>query len=157
MHGLAIEVYRLMRTVRHSLVPAELRPVHKAVTIPGAIRILWLGIACVCAYSALAVDAQPPAVRPEEVALGRALFNDPLLSFDGTMACVTCHVPEQGFTVNGSATAVGRGGKSGPVVCGLFLGSCNFREVPQAHTPAMASTSEDKTPCTRCVKRDRTA
>ena len=84
---------------------------HKAVTIPGAIQILWLGIACVCAYSALAVNAQPPAVQPEEVALGRALFNDPLLSFDGTMACVTCHVPEQGFTVNGSATAVGRGGK----------------------------------------------
>ncbi len=66
---------------------------------------------CVCACSALADDALPPTARPGEVALGRALFNDPLLSFDGTMACVSCHVPEHGFTVNGAATAVGRGGK----------------------------------------------
>ena len=66
---------------------------------------------CVCTCSALADDAPRPTARPGEVALGRALFNDPLLSFDGTMACVTCHVPEQGFTLNGSATAMGRGGK----------------------------------------------
>jgi cytochrome c peroxidase len=79
--------------------------------VPGAIRILWLSLACLCACTVLAEDVQRTTAPPAEVALGRALFNDPLLSSDGTMACVTCHVPEQGFTVNGSETAVGRGGK----------------------------------------------
>lgn len=58
------------------------------VTVPGAIRILWLCMTCVCACSALADGTQPPTARAGEVTLGRALFNDPLLSFDGTMACV---------------------------------------------------------------------
>jgi cytochrome c peroxidase len=96
---------------RQSLVREKLRTAQKTATIPGVIRILWLCMTCVCACSALADDAPRPTARPGEVALGRALFNDPLLSSDGTMACVTCHVPEQGFTLNGSPTAMGRGGK----------------------------------------------
>ena len=66
---------------------------------------------CTCTCSALADGSLRPPARPGEAALGQALFNDPALSVDGTMACVTCHVPEQGFTLNGSATAMGRGGK----------------------------------------------
>lgn len=46
-----------------------------------------------------------------QVALGRRLFMDPRLSSDGTIACASCHVPEQGFAAGSSPVAVGRGGK----------------------------------------------
>jgi cytochrome c peroxidase len=35
---------------------------------------------------------------PEKVALGKKLFYDRRLSGDGTMSCVTCHMPEMAFT-----------------------------------------------------------
>ncbi len=35
---------------------------------------------------------------PEKVALGKMLFFDRRLSGDGTMSCVTCHMPELAFT-----------------------------------------------------------
>ena len=50
----------------------------------------------------------PPALAD----LGRKLFFDRRLSFNGTMSCAMCHVPEEGFTSNGSRTAVGMEGKS---------------------------------------------
>ena len=50
----------------------------------------------------------PPALAE----LGRKLFFDRRLSFNGTMSCAMCHVPEEGFTSNGSRTAVGMEGKS---------------------------------------------
>lgn len=40
--------------------------------------------------------AEPP--RPERVRLGRWLFYDKRLSADGTIACSTCHRPENGFS-----------------------------------------------------------
>ena len=46
------------------------------------------------------------------VELGRKLFFDRRLSFNGTMSCAMCHVPEEGFTSNASRTAVGIEGKS---------------------------------------------
>jgi cytochrome c peroxidase len=46
------------------------------------------------------------------VDLGRKLFMDRRLSPNGTMSCGMCHVPEQGFTVNEVATAVGLEGRS---------------------------------------------
>ncbi len=59
----------------------------------------------------------PPQVRPDAsnrvsgqaaaIALGAALFNDPLLSVDGAFSCASCHDPEQGFTTP-QARAVGR-------------------------------------------------
>ena len=55
-----------------------------------------------------AVTVQPP----ELVALGRRLFMDRRLSANGTMSCGMCHVPEQAFSHNGTATAVGLNGKS---------------------------------------------
>ena len=49
---------------------------------------------------------------PAQVELGRKLFFDRRLSFNGVMSCAMCHVPEEGFTSNASKTAVGIEGKS---------------------------------------------
>lgn len=48
----------------------------------------------------------------EKVALGRKLFMDRRLSHNNTISCAMCHVPEQGFTVNELATAVGIEGRT---------------------------------------------
>jgi cytochrome c peroxidase len=56
-----------------------------------------------------------PADNPvsrDAVALGRKLFYDRRLSHNNTISCAMCHVPEQGFTVNEMATAVGIEGRS---------------------------------------------
>lgn len=56
-----------------------------------------------------------PAANPltrEKVALGRKLFYDRRLSRNGTISCAMCHVPEQGFTNNEIATAVGIEGRT---------------------------------------------
>ena len=50
---------------------------------------------------------------PAEVALGRTLFFDPLLSRDGTVSCATCHVPEEAFAQRGRAVSTGVEGKTG--------------------------------------------
>ena len=47
-----------------------------------------------------------------QIELGRKLFFDRRLSFNGTMSCAMCHVPEQGYTSNASKTALGIEGKS---------------------------------------------
>ena len=49
---------------------------------------------------------------PSRIELGRKLFFDRRLSFNGTMSCAMCHVPEEGFASNASKTAVGIEGKS---------------------------------------------
>ena len=56
----------------------------------------------------------PADVVPDRnrIELGRKLFFDRRLSFNGTMSCAMCHVPEEGFTSNASRTAVGIEGKS---------------------------------------------
>ncbi|WP_170756552.1 cytochrome-c peroxidase [Ruegeria lacuscaerulensis] len=41
------------------------------------------------------------------IALGEALFNDPVLSSDGAFSCASCHDPEQAFTTP-EARALGR-------------------------------------------------
>lgn len=56
-----------------------------------------------------------PADNPlteEKVALGRKLFFDRRLSLNDTFSCAMCHVPEQGFTSNELAMAVGLEGRS---------------------------------------------
>ena len=35
---------------------------------------------------------------PDKIELGKKLFFDRRLSGDGTMSCVTCHMPEHAFT-----------------------------------------------------------
>jgi cytochrome c peroxidase len=61
----------------------------------------------------------PPVPNPgnnpttsAKVGLGRKLFYDRRLSHNNTISCAMCHVPEQGFTVNEMATAVGIEGRS---------------------------------------------
>lgn len=39
-------------------------------------------------------------LTPEKVELGKRLFFDPRLSGDESLACVSCHLPEQGWTTN---------------------------------------------------------
>ncbi|WP_031434531.1 cytochrome c peroxidase [Methylomarinum vadi] len=51
-------------------------------------------------------------VTEEKVALGRKLFYDRRLSLNNTFSCAMCHVPEQGFSSNEIATAVGIEGRS---------------------------------------------
>jgi cytochrome c peroxidase len=51
-------------------------------------------------------------VTPAKVALGRKLFYDRRLSLNDTFSCAMCHVPEQGFTSNEMATAVGIEGRT---------------------------------------------
>ncbi len=56
-----------------------------------------------------------PADNPltvEKIALGRKLFYDRRLSLNDTFSCAMCHVPEQGFTSNELAMAVGIEGRS---------------------------------------------
>ncbi len=51
-------------------------------------------------------------VTVEKVALGRKLFFDRRLSRNNTISCAMCHIPDQGFTSNEIATAVGIEGKT---------------------------------------------
>jgi len=61
----------------------------------------------------------PPVPQPvdnpltkEKIALGRKLFFDRRLSLNDTFSCAMCHVPDQGFSSNELATAVGIEGRS---------------------------------------------
>ncbi|MCH7696499.1 MAG: SCO family protein [Proteobacteria bacterium] len=57
----------------------------------------------------------PPADNPvtlRKIELGRQLFFDRRLSHNNTLSCAMCHIPEQGFTSNEMATAVGIEGRS---------------------------------------------
>ncbi|MEA3276412.1 MAG: cytochrome c peroxidase [Pseudomonadota bacterium] len=51
-------------------------------------------------------------ITPEKAALGRKLFFDRRLSLNNTFSCAMCHIPEQGFTSNEMATAVGIEGRT---------------------------------------------
>jgi cytochrome c peroxidase len=51
-------------------------------------------------------------VTPATIALGRRLFFDRRLSFNGTLSCGMCHVPEQAFAQNELRTPVGFQGSS---------------------------------------------
>ena len=56
-----------------------------------------------------------PANNPAtaaKISLGRLLFFDRRLSHNNTISCAMCHVPEQGFSSNEMATAVGIEGRS---------------------------------------------
>ena len=52
------------------------------------------------------------APTPAKIDLGRKLFFDRRLSFNNTMSCAMCHVPEQGFTSNELGSAIGVEGRS---------------------------------------------
>jgi cytochrome c peroxidase len=48
----------------------------------------------------------------ERIELGRKLFFDRRLSLNNTFSCAMCHIPEQGYTSNELATAVGVEGRT---------------------------------------------
>jgi cytochrome c peroxidase len=60
---------------------------------------------------AVPVPAHNP-LTPAKINLGRLLFFDRRLSHNNTISCAMCHVPEQGFSSNEMATAVGIEGRS---------------------------------------------
>jgi cytochrome c peroxidase len=73
-----------------------------------------------CGCIAGAVAAAPLGLPPlpaagvpsaREIALGQQLFFDRRLSFNGTLSCAMCHIPEQGFAQNELATPVGFEGR----------------------------------------------
>jgi cytochrome c peroxidase len=51
-------------------------------------------------------------ITAEKIDLGRKLFYDRRLSINNTFSCAMCHIPEQGFTSNEMATAVGVEGRT---------------------------------------------
>lgn len=59
----------------------------------------------------LAMPADNP-ITNKKIQLGRLLFYDRRLSLNDTFSCAICHIPEQGFTSNEIATAVGIEGRS---------------------------------------------
>src|SRR5919206_2010256 len=60
-------------------------------------------------YEAMPIPPDNP-MTPEKVALGRQLFFDERLSFDGSRSCYSCHVCEHGLT-DGLPRAIGAGNK----------------------------------------------
>ena len=54
----------------------------------------------------LPVPADNP-LSQAKISLGRKLFYDRRLSLNGTFSCAMCHIPEQGFTHQEQATAIG--------------------------------------------------
>ena len=78
---------------------------------------LCLALGGLEAGAAAAPDSAPlglPALEElasdDRIALGARLFFDPLLSVDGSMACSSCHLPDQAFTQNSVKTPMGRDG-----------------------------------------------
>ncbi len=57
------------------------------------------------------VPANNPLTK-DKISLGRKLFYDRRLSLNNTFSCAMCHIPEQGFTSNEMATAVGIEGRT---------------------------------------------
>ena len=91
----------------------------------------------------------PPLPAPSDgvadrdrIELGRKLFFDRRLSFNGTMSCAMCHVPEEGFTSNASRTAVGIEGKSlrrnAPTVLNVAWQSTLFHDGRESSLPTQA-------------------
>jgi cytochrome c peroxidase len=63
--------------------------------------LLWLPAWVTAGHLEPFSDVPIPAVNPQtpaKVELGKKLFFDRRLSGDGTMSCVTCHDPQQGFS-----------------------------------------------------------
>ena len=62
----------------------------------------------------LSVVPTPPdnPLRADLVELGRRLFFDRRLSLNNTISCAMCHIPEQGFSSNELATAIGFEGRT---------------------------------------------
>jgi cytochrome c peroxidase len=72
-----------------------------------SVLLTLLGQARACAGTPLDIGPLPPAPVPEDnpitlekVELGKLLFFDARLSADGSLTCVSCHLPDQGWSTN---------------------------------------------------------
>lgn len=70
----------------------------------------------------------PVGLDPDKIALGKALFADPRLSHDNSVACATCHMLKPpGGGADGRQTAIGIAGQRGEVnTPTVFNASLNF-------------------------------
>jgi cytochrome c peroxidase len=66
-----------------------------------------IGQGWACAGAPADIGPLPPVpvpddnpMTPEKIELGKLLFFDGRLSADGSLACVSCHLPDQGWTTN---------------------------------------------------------
>lgn len=71
---------------------------HKVYFILIAAVLVGTCQATMTTHSTLSPLPEPPTLKSEEVALGKALFFDGRLSGDGITACASCHAPEKAFT-----------------------------------------------------------
>ena len=71
-------------------------------------------------------------ISSKKIALGRKLFFDRRLSHNNTFSCAMCHIPEQGFSSNEMATAVGIEGqtvrRNSPTIYNVAYASLLFHD-----------------------------
>jgi cytochrome c peroxidase len=124
------------------------RPLRILISL-GVVLLLWAASKSVAAddgaeQAALDRMSRPPLGLPaiefpadnvpttDKIRLGRKLFFDTRLSAEGTMSCGTCHLPDQGFTVNGYPTAIGKGGlplrRNAPTLLNVAFQRTLFRD-----------------------------
>ncbi len=60
----------------------------------------------------LVPEPEDNPINAQKIVLGRKLFYDRRLSLNNTFSCAMCHIPEQGFSSNEMATAVGIEGRT---------------------------------------------
>lgn len=81
-----------------------------------AVFVFWAAFTAACASEPppLGLPPLPPAAPASAAmeALGKKLFFDRRLSFNGTMSCGMCHIEAEAFTSNQTATSVGVEGRS---------------------------------------------
>ncbi len=92
-------------------------------------------IACALAFAGPAQSEEPIKAIPEtvdvdpaKVALGRALFHEPLLSKDGSISCASCHDLREGGD-DGRRVSIGIEGKLGVINAPtVFNAGLNFKQ-----------------------------
>jgi cytochrome c peroxidase len=104
---------------------------------PKSLRQMGLPLALTRAV----VPADNPQT-PEKIALGEKLFFDGRLSANGTVACASCHDPQQAFT-DGRAVSVGIGNRMGqrnaPTVLNALYNKTQFWDGRAATLEAQAA------------------
>lgn len=105
LEGALLAVLLVARAVAAEMPVAQMSAVQR----PGADAPLAIDTPLGLPALPFPADNPPTAAKVE---LGRKLFFDRRLSFNGTMSCAMCHVPEQGFTSNELRTPVGNEGAS---------------------------------------------
>jgi cytochrome c peroxidase len=114
---------------------------------PAAIELaLVLSLVCSCLVPAFASAPTPVAeihledepirpldspsgLDPKRIALGKKLFNDPILSSNNEISCATCHDLQQGGTKHVALSLPGASGKSIPIRIPTVIGAgLNFSQ-----------------------------